>query len=402
MTPDLSPLFTPFTCKSLHLRNRIVMSPMTREFAQDGVLVNEVDGYYARRATGGAGLIVTEGTAVDHPVSHATGKIPYFYGDGPLARWRSVVQAVHAEGGAIVPQLWHAGPGRRRSHTHNPDRASASPSGLPEEALMIPPRPDSGRPRRPPATMTAADIEAVIEAFVAGAVAAKNVGCDGVAIHGAHGYLLDQFFWARSNLREDEWGGSLENRIRFGVETVRRTRAAVGEDFAIPFRFSQWKNIDYAARLAETPDELERILVPLAEAGVDIFDVSARRFWLPAFDGDALTPGRMDQEANRQGQHGGRVDRAGRPVRARRQCTNERRVDRESCRAGRDAGTRRVRPRRCRPCHARQPCLGQPCRDRSLRRSRSLQPRVDRPCSGAGRHLTFSRHRRETWTCHRR
>lgn len=289
MTPDLSPLFAPFTCKSLHLRNRIAMSPMTREFAQDGVLVDEVDGYYARRATGGAGLIVTEGTAVDHPVSHATGKIPYFYGDGPLARWRSVVQAVHAEGGAIVPQLWHAGPGRRRSHTHNPDRASASPSGLPEEALMIPPPSDSGRPRRPPATMTAADIEAVIEAFVAGAVAAKNVGCDGVAIHGAHGYLLDQFFWARSNLREDEWGGSLENRIRFGVETVRRTRAAVGEDFAILFRFSQWKNIDYAARLAETPDELERILVPLAEAGVDIFDVSARRFWLPAFDGDALT-----------------------------------------------------------------------------------------------------------------
>lgn len=286
--PDLSILFRPFTCKSLHLRNRIVMSPMTRQHSPGGVPVEEVEDYYGRRAAGGTGLIITEGTAVDHPVSHYSGKVPHFYGDNPLARWRSVVGAVHAQGGAIVPQLWHAGPSRRRSHTHNPDEASASPSGIAEEMLAATPPPDTGKPRRLPSAMTGADIEAVIEAFAAGAVAAKEVGCDGVAIHGAHGYLLDQFFWERSNRRDDHYGGSLENRMRLGVEIVRRTREAVGGDFAILFRFSQWKSVDYTARLAETPAELERVLVPLAEAGVDVFDASTRRFWTPEFDGSTL------------------------------------------------------------------------------------------------------------------
>ncbi|MBV9842730.1 MAG: NADH:flavin oxidoreductase [Sphingomonadaceae bacterium] len=288
-TPDLSALFSPFALKSLRLRNRIVMSPMTRQFSPGGVPIVDVDGYYARRAAGGTALVITEGIAVDHPVSHYSAKIPHFYGDGPLARWRSVAAAVHGEGGAIVPQLWHAGPARRRSHTHNPDSDSMSPSGLAEEDLgNDKPAADPAKKRRPPATMTDADIEAVIESFVAGAVTAKEIGCDGAEIHGAHGYLLDQFFWERSNRRADAWGGSLENRIRIGVEIVRRTRAAVGEDFAILYRFSQWKSADYSARLAETPAALERILGPLADAGVDIFDASTRRFWLPEFEGSPL------------------------------------------------------------------------------------------------------------------
>ncbi len=287
-SPYLSTLFAPFTLKSLHLRNRVVMAPMTRQHAPDGVPIEEVDSYYARRAAGGTGLIITEGTAVDHPVSHYSSKVPHFYGDSPLGRWRSVVAAVHAEGGAIVPQLWHAGPSRRRSHTHNPDTASISPSGLAEEMLAATPPAETGKPRRMPEAMTSADIEAVIDAFAAGAVDAKEIGCDGIAIHGAHGYLLDQFFWERANRRDDHYGGSLENRMRIGVELVQRTREAVGDDFAILFRFSQWKSVDYTARLAETPRDLERILVPLAEAGVDVFDASTRRFWIPEFGGRGL------------------------------------------------------------------------------------------------------------------
>ena len=289
---DLSPLFQPFRCKSLSLRNRIVMAPMTRQFAQDGVLIDAVDDYYARRAKGGTGLIVTEGTAVDHAVAHYSAKIPHFYGDAALARWRSVVSAVHAEGGAIIPQLWHAGLARRRHNAVNPDAPSVSASALIETDLM--PASTAGTAAMPtplhsPAEpLTIAGIEAVVAAFAKGAADAKAVGCDGVAIHGAHGYLLDQFFWERSNRRDDCYGGSTENRVRFAVEIIAQMRAAVGQDFAIVFRFSQWKSQDYTAKIGATPQALADILQPLAEAGVDVFDASTRRFWEPEFDGSPL------------------------------------------------------------------------------------------------------------------
>lgn len=288
----LSPLFAPFTCKTMRLRNRIVMSPMTRQFAPDGVLDGSVDDYYARRAAGGTGLIITEGTAVGHPVAHYSRKIPHFYGETALARWRSVVAAVHAQDGAIVPQLWHTGLSRRRSHSPNPEAPNISASALTDEDLSAEAAAGTAsapdKPRRPAEAMTKDDIDSVIAAFADSAVAARDVGCDGVAIHGAHGYLLDQFFWERSNRRDDAYGGSVENRIRFAVELVAGVRAAVGPDFAILFRFSQWKSQDYAGKLAETPAELARILEPLADAGVDIFDASTRRFWLPEFDGSPL------------------------------------------------------------------------------------------------------------------
>lgn len=288
----LEPLFQPFSCKSLNLPNRIVMSPMTRQFAPDGVLVDEVDDYYAARARGGTGLIITEGTVVGHEVSHYSSKVPHFYGEAALARWRDVVASVHAEGGAIVPQLWHTGLARRRSHTANPDVPNQSASPLTEDDLTAEaaagtaPAPD--KPRRPAAEMTQGDIDAVIAAFADSARAARDVGCDGVAIHGAHGYLLDQFFWERSNRRQDRYGGSLENRIRFAIEIVAAVRAAVGPDFAIMLRFSQWKSQDYTVKIGETPEELGRILCPLADAGVDVFDASTRRFWQPEFEGSEL------------------------------------------------------------------------------------------------------------------
>lgn len=289
---DLSALFQPFVCKSLNLRNRIAMSPMTRQFAPDGVLIGEVDNYYARRAAGGTGLIVTEGTAVDHQVAQYSAKIPHFYGEPALARWRSVVAAVHAEGGAIVPQLWHAGLARRRSHSANPDLPNASASALTEEDLTLQAAngtaPPSDKPRRPAEPLTIADIENIVTAFAKGAADAKAVGCDGVAIHGAHGYLLDQFLWDRANRRDDRYGGNVENRIRFAVEIVAAVRAAVGPDFAIMLRFSQWKSQDYTARIGATPDALAAILQPLADAGVDVFDASTRRFWEPEFAGSPL------------------------------------------------------------------------------------------------------------------
>ena len=270
---DASPLFRSLQVKELKLQNRIVMAPMTRSFAPGGVLDPGMTDYYVRRAAGGTGLIVSEGTAVDHPVAHHTDRIPNFYGQAALARWKQVIDAVHKAGGKMFPQLWHTGLGRMAEMTANPDELSIAPSIV---------------GKRPLRAMAQSDINAVIEAFASAAVSAKTLGFDGVAIHGAHGYLIDQFFWPRTNRRDDGYGGGLAGRLRFGIELVQEMRQRVGPDFPIMFRFSQWKATHYDAKLAESPEQLAEFLQPLADAGVDIFDASTRRFWLPEFAGSHL------------------------------------------------------------------------------------------------------------------
>jgi 2,4-dienoyl-CoA reductase-like NADH-dependent reductase (Old Yellow Enzyme family) len=135
------------------------------------------------------------------------------------------------------------------------------------------------------APMTLADIDAVIEAFATAARSAFDLGFDGVALHGAHGYIIDQFLWHRTNMRTDRYG---QDRATFAAEIVTEIRRRTAPDFPILFRFSQWKSHDYDARIAETPAALEMLLAPLAEAGVDLFDASQRRFWEPAFAGSDL------------------------------------------------------------------------------------------------------------------
>lgn len=271
---ELAPLFQPFQCKSLQLRNRVAMAPMTRSFSPGNVPNPKNVAYYQRRAEGQIGLIITEGTEIMHEGASGYPNVPHIYGDEAMAGWRQVVEAVHAAGGQIIPQLWHVGSVRK---PESDDAAPAySPSGL------FAPGKANGK------AMTKADIDAVIQGFAESARLAKEVGFDGVEIHGAHGYLVDQFLWAGTNERTDEYGGSFENRARFAVEVVRAVRAAVGEDFAIVFRFSQWKQQDYTARLCETPAELEQLLKWLSDAGVDIFHASQRRFWEPEFEGSDL------------------------------------------------------------------------------------------------------------------
>jgi len=137
--------------------------------------------------------------------------------------------------------------------------------------------------------MTPDDIAATILAFAQAAVAAKALGFQALEIHGAHGYLIDQFFWHPTNQRTDVYGGqSLAERSRFAVDLIRAVRQAVGPDFPISLRISQWKQQDYAAKLAATPQEMEQWLVPLAEAGVDMFHCSQRRFWDNEFAGSDL------------------------------------------------------------------------------------------------------------------
>lgn len=256
-------LFSPFQYKGLTLRNRFVMAPMTRAFAVDGIPNEQITEYYARRAAAEVGLILTEGTVVGRPASKNLKDIPDFHGDAALSAWGDVVKAVHANGGAIAPQIWHVG--------NTP--YGWEPSG----------------PFESPETMTIEDIQDTIKAFADAAKSAKDLGFDALEIHGAHGYLIDQFFWDTTNTRTDEYGGkTLKERSRFAVDVVKAMRAAVGPDFVIILRISQWKQQDYTVKLAHTPEALEDWLQPLADAGVDIFHGSQRRYWEPEFEGSDL------------------------------------------------------------------------------------------------------------------
>jgi 2,4-dienoyl-CoA reductase-like NADH-dependent reductase (Old Yellow Enzyme family) len=136
--------------------------------------------------------------------------------------------------------------------------------------------------------MTQADLDEVIAAFAEAAATAERIGFDGVELHGAHGYLIDQFLWAGTNRRTDAYGGDPVARTKFAAEIVAAVRDSVSADFPVLFRYSQWKSDNYDARLAETPQELEAVLTPLAAAGVDAFHASTRRYWLPEFDGSDL------------------------------------------------------------------------------------------------------------------
>ncbi|HCA23380.1 MAG TPA: 12-oxophytodienoate reductase [Pseudomonas sp.] len=276
MSTAVNTLFKPFTLGNLELSNRIVMAPMTRNFSPKGVPNQGVVDYYRRRAESGVGLIITEGTVVDHAAANGYPNVPYFHGEESLAGWKKVVDAVHAAGGKIAPQLWHVGNVRRLGTDPDGDVPGYGPMEKVKDGKVL------------VKGMTQQDIDDVVAAFAKAAKDAKDVGFDAIELHGAHGYLIDQFFWEGTNQREDQYGGSMENRGRFAVEIIKAVRAAVGADYPIIFRFSQWKQQDYTARLAPTPELLEQFLAPLADAGVDIFHCSQRRFWEPEFESSEL------------------------------------------------------------------------------------------------------------------
>ena len=268
---DTAVLFQPFESPKLTLPNRIVMAPMTRNMSPGGVPAEPNANYYRRRAEGGVGLILSEGTVVDRPTSRNEPHIPFFHGEAPLGGWQGVIDAVHAAGGKMGPQIWHTGgvASRDGDFARGP---LETPSGLNAPGQPV------GEP------MSEEAIADTIAAFARAAADAKELGFDTVEIHGAHGYLIDKFFWPDTNLRTDRYGGAtIAERSRFAAEIVAAIRAAVGPDYPILLRLSQWKQQDYTVRLAATPREMEQWLVPLVEAGVDILHCSQRRFWEPEF-----------------------------------------------------------------------------------------------------------------------
>ena len=255
-------VFSPIQFGALHLRNRIVMAPMTRRMAaEDGVVTDAIVEYYRRRAEGEVGLIISEGTPVDSLHAYDTLTVPRFDTDEQIVGWKRVVDAVHKAGGAFAPQLWHTG------------RLGADPIG--PSSVTLPPKAD-GTQRPLAREMTDADFKQVTEAFVHAACAAKDIGCDAIELHGAHGYLLDSFVSPVNNQRSDKYGGSLENRMRFPCEVLAAVRKAVGAEFPIIYRFSQWKVDDFAEIKFSSSAELTLWTNALKESGADILHVSTR------------------------------------------------------------------------------------------------------------------------------
>lgn len=292
----LSPLFSRFAIRGLELANRFVMAPMTRSRSPGGVPAPDVAAYYRRRAEGEVGLIITEGVGIPHDAAIGYSgvdvmQIPLMHGEVALTGWKHVVEEVHAAGGRIAPQLWHQGVMRVEGTGYVPEAASMRPSGLwgPTDRYSVVPAGYIERVAGPTRPMTDSEIGEVIAAYALGATHAKAIGFDAIAIHGAHGYLPDTFLWPETNRRTDRWGGDVARRSEFAAETVRAIRRAIGDELPIILRYSQWKQQDFDARLATTPDELGAILQPIADAGVDVFDVSERNFDSEGFDGSPLS-----------------------------------------------------------------------------------------------------------------
>lgn len=281
--PNLSGLFTPFQLGNLTLENRIVMPAMGLAVCEDGAPNDEHADYYARRAQGGAALVMTEGVYIDHPSSGDNPLLGRFHGEHVIEAWRMVAERVHLAGGFVMPELWHVG-----LIPLVDDVMAGEEPRYREELGQVSPSGYIAPGRKVTEGMAQDEIDGVIEAYGRGADLAMELGYDGVEIHGGHGYLIDQFLWPETNKRSDAYGGSPRERGRFAAEVVAEIRKRVGPDVPVVMRISQWKTVDYEARIASSPAELEQLLGPMSDAGVDLFDCSQRRFWEPVFAGSDL------------------------------------------------------------------------------------------------------------------
>ena len=268
---DISPLFRPFRIGSLELKNRIVMAPMTRSRSPGAAPNDQNVAYYARRAAGEVGLILSEGTLTRRKGASNDANIPLFWGAEPLAGWKKVIDAVHAAGGRMGPQIWHQGMSRKPGTGHFPDAPSDGPSGITLTGKKIGEEPSE------------AEVLDMAQAYADAAADAKELGFDCIELHGAHAYLIDEFFWEVTNQRTDRFGGAkIEQRAEFAAETIRRCRSAIG-DLPLFIRISQWKSVDYNYKIAKTPKELESWARVLTDAGADAIHCSQRRIWEPEF-----------------------------------------------------------------------------------------------------------------------
>lgn len=269
-------LFSPFICRKFGLVSRLVLAPLPRLLAQNGVPTPEMLLYYRRRAEHLLGLIITEPVAIDDPASAADSGMAHFYGGAALRVWKKICRAVHVTPCRIIPQLTHVGMLRPETGDFpHPDASAIGPSGI-DPATQT----ERGLP------MSRSRIQSVISAFAEAAAVSRLLGFDGVEINGANACLVDQFLHSETNRRSDEYGGDLVGRARFACQIVHAVRKAVGRHYPIVFRLSHTGGGIWQRPLVESPAELEALVQPLCDAGVDVF--SCDGIGQAAFHGSAL------------------------------------------------------------------------------------------------------------------
>lgn len=220
----MNALLTPVQLGALTLPNRTLMAPLTRTRASEGHMPNALMAeYYAQRAS--AGLIITECTSV-LPNTSAFGADPGIYNDAQLQAWKLTTEAVHARGGRIFMQIWHAGRAAHPALNAGVEPVSSSALAIEGETHT----PSGKQPNVPARALRADEIPALVQAYADAARRAREAGFDGVEVHGANGYLIDQFLRDGANQRQDAYGGSLPNRARFLFEVLEAVCGAIGAD----------------------------------------------------------------------------------------------------------------------------------------------------------------------------
>lgn len=281
MTVQRTSLFTKYEIKSKNLQNRFAVAPMTRVSAnKDGSANQRMAQYYQRFATGGFSLVITEGVYTDDMFSQGYKCQPGLSNASQAKSWQQVVDSVHSHSGMIFAQLMHAGALSQHNKYVNHTAGPSSVQPLGQQLAFY----YGNGPYPTPRALTESDISTVIDGFVESAVRAINIaGFDGIEIHGANGYLLDQFMTEQTNRRHDKWGGSLQNRIALTFEVCKKVREALGEQIPLGVRISQGKVNDYAHKWAGGEKDAEIIFGTLAQAGVDYIHVTEYEAWKPAF-----------------------------------------------------------------------------------------------------------------------
>lgn len=268
---DIEIFFRPFVHRKLPLSGRIILTP---PFGASHLTPPATLRQEPRIA-----LYITEKAAIDDRAATVSLHDSLFYGGQALRAWKALCKMLHRHGAKVAAQLYHAGMSRPlRGPLMHPDEEPIGPSGLEPISLQ-----------QLTAPMSRARIAEVAAAFGRSAALAKKLGFDAVEIQGAHGYLIEQFLRKETNKRTDEYGGSLGSRVRFACEVIHAVRKAVGRQFPIIFGISQWNTAYGQTKLANDAAELEELLQPLSDAGVDIFHCSALHHAQPAVDGNALT-----------------------------------------------------------------------------------------------------------------
>ncbi|WP_158670715.1 NADH:flavin oxidoreductase [Bradyrhizobium guangdongense] len=281
MDIDTSALFAPIVIKSHTVKNRLAVAPMTRITAtQDGRATETMTRYYERFARGGFGMVSTEGTYTDQAFSQGYVHQPGMTDQAQANSWKSVANGIRAHGALAIAQMMHAGAisqgNRFRDSTVGP--SAIQPKG--EQMTFY-----HGKDRYAlPAAITEEQIADTITGFADSAARAIELaGFDAIEIHGANGYLLDQFLTAYSNHRTDHWGGVTKNRVRLIVETLKAVRAKVSSTVPVGVRISQGKVNDYDHKWAGTENDAEIIFGRLGDAGADFIHVTEFEAWRPAF-----------------------------------------------------------------------------------------------------------------------